>query len=97
MTAFPTQSAMVALVSAASVGDVATNGTIIVYTPSPNSSGQATFSYTVSDGAITASATVTVTINAINDPPQAVDDTVTTAEVRSVTFASLTNDFDPVG
>ncbi len=42
-----------------------------------------TFSYTITDGDLTDTATVTVTVTAVNDPPSAVDDTPTVAEDSS--------------
>jgi VCBS repeat-containing protein len=59
----------------------ATNGTAILnldgsvtFTPTANVSGVGTFNYTVSDGALTDDGAVTVTINAVNDPPVGVAD-----------------------
>ncbi len=46
-----------------------TSSGLYLYTPASNSSGTATVSYTVSDGSLTASTSVNVQINAINDPP----------------------------
>ena len=51
-------------------GTVALAGTTITFTPTANTSGPASFTYTVSDGAGgTDTATVTVTVTAVNDPP----------------------------
>ena len=54
---------------------------MITFTPTANTSGPPSFAYTVSDGAGgTDTATVDVTVTAVNDPPVAVDDTgMTTA------------------
>ena len=57
----------------------AADGTI-TYTPAANYNGTDSFSYTVSDGALSSSATVTVTVDPVNDTPTAVDDTVSTAQ-----------------
>ncbi|HSA76989.1 MAG TPA: Ig-like domain-containing protein [Nitrosarchaeum sp.] len=43
-------------------GTVTTNGTITTYTPQPNFHGVDSFTYTVSDGLLTDTATVTVTV-----------------------------------
>ncbi len=46
------------------------NDTLVVYTPDENWSGEDSFTYNISDGnGGTASATVTVTVNAVNDAP----------------------------
>src|SRR5262249_28071107 len=50
----------------------------VVFTPAANYNGQASFSYTVSDGhGGTATATVTVNVTAVNDAPVAGTDSVT--------------------
>lgn len=68
------------------------------YTPDPNYGGTDTFTYVVSDGnGGTATGTVTVTINAKNDPPDAIDDSVVTRENGSVTFDPKANDTDADG
>ncbi len=78
------------------------NGTAVInpdgtigYTPNAGYVGTDTFTYTISDGAATASATVTV--NVINRPPTAVDDTATTNVATPVIVAVLANDTDPDG
>jgi len=68
------------------------------YTPNANYSGTDSFVYRVcdNDGAC-ATATVSITVNPLNDPPIAVDDTSYTANGLPVTIAVLTNDSDPEG
>jgi hypothetical protein len=67
----------------------------IVYTPNPNFNGTDIISYTISDGqGGTSTATVTVTVTAVNDPPVAAPDTITTAEDTLVTIPVLGNDSD---
>ena len=79
---------------------VALAGTTITFTPAANFSGTAGFDYTLSDGALTDTGHVTVTVTAVNDGPVAVDDAATTAEdtAATITAASLlANDTDPDG
>jgi hypothetical protein len=79
-------------------GEVAKSGTMALYTPTKNFHGVDTFAYTVSDGqGGTSSATVTITVAAVNDEPLAQDDHAPTAEDVSVTITVLANDSDPDG
>ncbi|MEO0595624.1 MAG: cadherin-like domain-containing protein, partial [Chloroflexota bacterium] len=50
------------------------NDGTITYTPNPDFNGSDSFTYTVSDGELTAEGTVTVTVGNANDAPVAVDD-----------------------
>ena len=71
----------IASVQGAVNGTVQLAGAHVIFTPAPNYHGQASFIYTVSDGVgATASASVDVTISAVNDAPEGADATVTTAE-----------------
>jgi hypothetical protein len=74
---------------------------VITYTPEPDFSGGAEFSYTVSDGnGGTATALVEVTVTPVNDAPVAVVDVVTTDEDIPLTTAAATlaaNDIDVDG
>ncbi len=45
----------------------------ILYTPAADFFGKDTFTYTISDGELTGTGTVTVTVNAVNDPPTIVN------------------------
>ena len=57
------------------------SSTVIEYTPNANANGEDSFTYKVSDGTHdSGTATVTVTINAVNDAPVAVDDAKTIVE-----------------
>ncbi|MFZ3451641.1 Ig-like domain-containing protein, partial [Vibrio harveyi] len=58
----------------------------LVFTPAENFNGDATISYTISDGQLTDDATVAVTVNPVNDAPVAVNDTVATDEDTAVTI-----------
>jgi cysteine-rich repeat protein len=81
----------------------ATNGTVslaggnVTFRPTTNFNGTAGFTYTVTDGALTATGAVSVTVTSVNDAPVAVDDT---AQVQSgnalvLPFATLlANDTD---
>jgi hypothetical protein len=53
------------------------------------------FTYTISDGDLEDTATVTVAITGVNDPPTAVDDTAQTQEETPVTIDVTANDTDP--
>ena len=53
---------------------------IYTYTPNANFTGPDSFTYTVSDGTLTDTGTVSVTVTPVNDAPVAVDDTATVAE-----------------
>lgn len=75
----------------------------IEYTPAPNWNGTDTFDYTIQEGAAgpgTDTATVTVTVNDVQDPPDAVDDSYTIDEGGALNEAApgvLGNDSDPDG
>ncbi|WP_019602070.1 tandem-95 repeat protein [Teredinibacter turnerae] len=77
---------------------VASNGTVN-YTPASNYFGSDSFTYTVADddGAVSAAATVSITVNSVNDAPQANDDTVRLLEDASLTINVLGNDSDVDG
>ncbi|HGY57155.1 MAG TPA: tandem-95 repeat protein [Caldithrix abyssi] len=79
-------------------GSVSTNGTTVTYTPDANYNGSDNFDYVVSDGnGGTDTATVFVTVNAMNDAPTAVDDTSATDEETSVSINVISNDSDVDG
>ncbi len=71
------------------------------FTPTANANNGNTpggfgFTYRVTDGSLTStnSATVTITVTAVNDAPVAVDDAVTTAEDTPLDIAVVSNDTD---
>ena len=67
----------------------------IVYTPNANYNGSDSFSYTISDGnGGEDSANISITVNAINDDPEANDDSANTDEDRSITIDVIKNDSD---
>jgi VCBS repeat-containing protein len=71
------------------------------YTPSPNYNGSDSFTYRAQDGsAVSNTATVTITITAVNDPPVAVNDAYNTAFKQPLTISApglLSNDTDVDG
>jgi RHS repeat-associated protein len=72
-----------------------------VYTPNPNFNGSDSFTYQAGDGRLGSNtATVRITVNPVNDPPTAADDSYTVDEdsILSVDAPGvLTNDSDPDG
>jgi len=69
----------------------------IVYTPNPDFNGADSFTYTVSDGSASDTATVQVTVTAVNDPPVANDDSAETEQEVPVVIQVLANDSDVDG
>jgi len=76
-------------------GSIQVNNNIITYTPDNDFNGSDSFTYTISDGnGGTDTATVNVSVNAINDAPVAQDDSVSTNEDTAITVSVLDNDSD---
>ncbi|HHX8334592.1 TPA: tandem-95 repeat protein, partial [Vibrio diabolicus] len=69
----------------------------LVFTPAENFNGNATISYTISDGELEDEAQVSVTVNSVNDAPIALNDATITEEDTSVTIDVLPNDTDVDG
>ncbi|MET2849241.1 tandem-95 repeat protein, partial [Vibrio owensii] len=69
----------------------------LVFTPAEDFNGEATITYVVTDGERTDEATVSVTVNPVNDAPVANDDSTTTDEDTPVTIDVLPNDSDVDG
>jgi Ca2+-binding RTX toxin-like protein len=68
---------------------------VLRYTPDPNFHGTETFSYTVEDpDGLTSTATATIIVNAVNDAPDAREDTSSGLEDITQTVDVLTNDRD---
>ena len=87
----------------------AMNGTVTIdpmtgiptYTPDPNFNGVDSFEYQVCDDGnplppLCDTAWVVITVNPVNDPPVAVDDTATTLEDNPVDIDLVANDDDPL-
>ncbi len=71
----------------------------VTYVPSAGYVGEDSFAYTVSDGVLTATTNVTVTVQSVqtNTPPTAAADTATMDEDTSAVIAVLANDSDAEG
>lgn len=79
-------------------GTVTTDGTDLFFTPAENFNGVAEITYTISDGnGGTDTAKVDVTVNAVNDDPDAVDDSDSTEFETEVEINLLANDTDVDG
>ena len=87
--------------SVSSVSTTAQGGTVEVssdtlavnYTPPSGFTGTDSFTYTVSDGALSDSVTVNVTVNSADDPPTANDDTFSVNEdTAEASYDILAND-----
>ncbi len=89
----------VTAVSNGANGSVVINGDgTVTYTPDANFHGTDTFTYTVTSGGVTESATVTVVVNPVNDPvTQVLPAAQSTAEDSALTFSSATTNTITVG
>ena len=84
--------------TAASHGSVTPSGNSVIYKPGSNYNGDDAFGYTINDGfGGSASAQVYLTVTPVNDPPVAVNDSVSVATGSSVDIAVLANDSDVEG
>ncbi len=72
---------------------LAADGTV-TYFPNPDYAGADSFTYIVSDGGASDEGTVAVTVSAVNDRPDAVNDVAATPFQTAVTIAVLANDTD---
>ena len=72
---------------------------LLTFTQALNFNGVASIQYNVrdDDGAVSNNATITVTVNAVNDPPLAVNDAASTNENQAVSINVLSNDTDDNG
>lgn len=94
LNASPQPQPFVSAVGAAAHGTVAIEAGGVRYTPAENYNGPDSFTYTLSDGTLTATATVRVTVKQVNDAPDAVDDAATTPDEDEVIIDVLINDTD---
>jgi surface-anchored protein len=80
------------------LGSVSIQGSVIMYTPAPNFFGVESFTYTVTDGADTKTATVTVVVEAASRSPVGEADLfVVNASGDALKGNVLVNDQDPNG
>jgi hypothetical protein len=84
-------------VGAASKGVTSFTAGDVKYKPNLNANGSDSFTYTISDGALTATATVSVTISAVNDAPTARADAANVSRNYAASIAVLLNDSDVDG
>jgi len=75
-----------------SIDDASTGA--YTYTPNANANGSDSFSFEVTDGAFNSSATITVTVNPVNDAPVADNASITTNENSPVSGTLVANDID---
>src|SRR5690606_31989860 len=77
-------------------GTYAVSGGVLTFTPAANVNGSAVIQYTVadSDGAVSNTASITITVLAINDAPVAVNDAASTNQNNAVSINILANDTD---
>jgi len=87
----------VAAVGSTTAGTVANNSSSVYFTPSAGYVGLAVFTYTASDGSLTDTATVTVTVTPVNHAPVAMPDSVSNAEDTPEDIFVLANDSDVDG
>ena len=88
------QTPMVLVVEDAVHGAVKFDGTNVVFTPTPDYAGPASFGYQISDGQAEARARVLVTVRPINDAPVAADGAARTSVDTSVAVALIATDVD---
>ena len=83
----PTETLSVSAVGSSQVGSqfsVSSDGKAVLYRPGANFNGSEVLTYTLRDsGGATAIGRVTFTVTAVNDPPDAVDDTLTALSAQA--------------
>jgi hypothetical protein len=88
----------VVAVGPAACGVATFSGCLVTYQPQPDFYGDDVFTYTVSDGHLTDTAQISITVVSVNDLPVAVADVYTTTQDTTLTILAadgvLTNDYD---
>jgi len=79
------------------LGVLNTNSGAVTYTPASDYVGLDGFTFTVFDGSLYATGTVSITVTPLNDAPVAVDDFGSTSEDVGLSIPVLANDSDPDG
>jgi uncharacterized repeat protein (TIGR01451 family) len=74
-----------------------TNTGAVTYTPNTNYNGPDSIIFTVFDGSLYATGTVSITVTSVDDAPVLLDDLVTMNEDGTNTIPVLVNDSDPDG
>jgi len=83
------------IASDVSNGETSLNGNIVTYTPSQDWNGEDVFTFLVNDGtADSNTASVTITVNAINDAPVTVNQTASTNEDEPISITLTATDID---
>jgi hypothetical protein len=75
-------------------GSASCTATQCTYTPDPNTNGSDSFTITASDGQLSDTAAISVTVNAVNDAPDALDTALTTDEDTTGTVSITAVDVD---
>ncbi|MDG2124862.1 MAG: Ig-like domain-containing protein, partial [Verrucomicrobiales bacterium] len=87
-----------AITSPPTNGSLSGSAPAVTYTPDQDFHGTDSFTFSANDGTDSSSATITITVDPVNDPPVATADTATVAEGESLAAPAdtlLANDSDP--
>jgi len=87
------------IVTGPSHGSLSGTGSIKTYTPAANFNGSDSFTFKVNDGNVDSStATISITVTAVNDSPVAIDQEISTAEdaSKAITLSGSDADNDPI-